>query len=212
MTQKARHAELYRARRWETYAAWNVSDSLAEVAEKLGATVNQARLAGKKLGLPGYRRRGPKPGTVPVAPWRDEAVALRQKEFSYREIGNQIGVSGERVRQILNQEAPELTGYIYGRRPKKECPICGEEFTVLRDGQETCSRKCWSELCAKTITDREREIFAACVAGREAGKTWNSINVDIGWSVNPRGSRLPSHFKEICAKMGIDPFRWMTIS
>jgi len=88
----------------------------------------------------------------------DEIVNLRKQKLTYEKIGDIVGLTKERIRQILKKEAPKLTGHsfvkrtLWGKQKTITCKTCGKEFTryasVIRHAKypaRFCSRKCYNK-------------------------------------------------------------------
>lgn len=78
---------------------------------------------------------------------KDEVLALvaqRGDSVSLAEIGREVGLSRERVRQIVRKAGSH--GGSRGEQPELICAECGKVFTVrpsrLRQGRRFCSPEC----------------------------------------------------------------------
>ena len=87
------------------------------------------------------RRKKPRPATPPVVrkpPPTKTIVALREQGLPYREIGDQVGLSGERVRQILKSigrdgRLPPKPGAV--KIPKRVAAVLDEAHELARSGE-----------------------------------------------------------------------------
>lgn len=67
-------------------------------------------------------------------------IALRKQGLSPRAIGEQYALSGERIRQLLVQYAPDV---VASRYTPRACPCCKQQFVPKRGNEPIyCSRKC----------------------------------------------------------------------
>ena len=140
--------------------------------------------------------------------WWDEALEMRHEGLTYEEIGDQFGVTCERVRQVVRDLAPELQG-VLDRCSPIECLQCGKFVDgPHRRTQKFCSRSCRALYAENHLTEYESLVLRTVCANREAGKTWCQIDAILGRSVSPYGSGLQGYFKRICAKVGIDSAQW----
>lgn len=78
----------------------------------------------------------------------EEIVSLRKKGLSGTEIGKKLGVSRQRIHQLLIH-LPEEERKIF-TRPKrrvytKTCPICQKEFETIARVRVYCGLKCSSK-------------------------------------------------------------------
>src|SRR5690606_26090061 len=92
-----------------------------------------------------------------------EAAALRATGKTYNEIGQIIGVSGERVRQMLVRHGDaSLIGRVFCRGAKTEtrtCPVCGKEHVrPVYCPAKTCSRLCGAKLRSPALRARHGSI------------------------------------------------------
>ncbi|PWC92941.1 sigma factor-like helix-turn-helix DNA-binding protein [Azospirillum sp. TSO5] len=127
--------------------------SVREVAGRLGLSYAWARsnlrLAVRDGIIPASavpdgrqsRRKKPRPATPPVVrkpPPTKTIVALREQGLPYREIGDQVGLSGERVRQILKSfgkdgRLPAKPGAV--KIPYRISAVLDEAHELARSGE-----------------------------------------------------------------------------
>ena len=98
-----------------------------------------------------------------------EIINLRKRGQTYRQIANQYGLTGERVRKVVTLLVPHTSGRVASNAAWHEahainaqpaCRICGSIPTTLRYRRGrwlTCSPKCseWGR-AAQLIIDQER--------------------------------------------------------
>lgn len=105
--------------RWELWAAAHEGLCASETARRIGASHQTVISNGLRLGirfrpkkLPGQpARRQPVMPRKPELIKRDlEIIALRETGLTYKEIASNFGITGERVRQLLKNQCPELCG------------------------------------------------------------------------------------------------------
>lgn len=110
---------------------------------------------------------------------RDEIVFEKRKHgASLQEIGEELGITRERVRQILNKKFPEVVmekrvrGFI-------KCPVCDSlRRDNVRKTLPHCSTKC-SRLDSpiKNHETWNREMAVKIMRLRDQGEAWEKINL-----------------------------------
>lgn len=160
--------------------------------EEISLAVGVAKMAASKIiaaaGLPRtlgeHRRR-----TRPMSP-RDEAIVTRYTNGeTLQQIGNDLGITRERIRQIIKQWEAK-TGQLVPRKNDQfdavySCRWCGR----LTQYQIHCSRACSSTSIAFAAAERHRDVALKVVDARTAGHTWMSICDAYGIS-SPSASRI----------------------
>ena len=132
-----------------------------------------------------------------------EIVHLRARGLTYAKIGRRVGITGERVRQVLNASGNDwATGWKINGIPDAVCPGCGESFHPSARHQRLCSRGCRSAYHARTLTKRQRVALSIITSRREAGKTWHEVSLALGWRYT---GGIVTYFRRLCSKAGIDP-------
>lgn len=98
--------------------------------------------------------------TINIEKRIQKILSLRGKQLGLLEIGENIGVSRERIRQIVQTKmTDEQRKIFYSFKTKQKdrtvrvtrcCPICGTKDKVVPScKQQTCSRKCGAKLMQK---------------------------------------------------------------
>ena len=102
---------------------------------------------------------------------REVVKKLRIKNpcASAQDIAQKVGISRERVRQILSSEGLEIKSVLRGKPKIRVCMNCLKEFdNKLKQGKKFCSRKCWSDysritlvcqVCGKNFKRRASEVI-----------------------------------------------------
>lgn len=190
-------------------AAYQAGASIREAAAANGiAQVTLSRYM-KLVGIP--RRRVGRPTGLIKTPEQHQAeprtkqmVRQRSLGWTYQQIGDEHGITRQRVEQILNAAGHEwATGWYANARPERTCPECDGTFK----GQQIrhCSRECVSAFAARTLAPREAECMEIIMQVRSEGGTWIEATKACGWKINKHGTGLHHHFLRWCAKVGVDP-------
>jgi|688.fasta_scaffold400083_2 hypothetical protein len=114
----------------------------------------------------------------------DTIIKLREEGQTLEEIGGKIGITRERVRQILARWSPNTIIRVK-HAAIKTCPVCSSEFS----GQgRTCSQKCGGIKRAKH--SYTRDLAVQIMKLRERGLTWEQVSSQLipgvhhpGWFV-----------------------------
>ena len=123
--------------------------------------------------------------------WRDEAVRLRREGLSYAEIGRRLGLSRQRVGQVLKGVAKPWRGE--AARLLVKCNFCGKDFEVPRSqlrrgGGKFCSRNCKAKfyspitVIAREGAFRRQQRLKAIHPLLESGLTYREIGDKFGIS------------------------------
>jgi len=108
---------------------------------------------------------------------REQIAQLRQDNpcLTLEQIGYKVGVSRERVRQLLNKEGLPTKHHIRQRY----CVVCGETIPHYNTKGNTCSMKCFKKLHSVTL------ICTAC--GKEFARKVSDI-LDYNARLKHRGT------------------------
>ena len=125
----------------------------------------------------------------PYKPYNPEKycyiVELRKAGKSLSEIGQEIGISSERVRQIVKQYAPDY------KKPRKlhdlKCVNCGADFQGKKT-ERHCSSECkaeWKRKLSMAHSARMRKsgsdaLNERAIALRRGGMGWRDVAVACG--------------------------------
>lgn len=102
-----------------------------------------------------------------------EILELRKSGKTLNEIGQQFGVSRERIRQVLAKHAPDVA--IQTRIPSgRTCPICNKEY---HGSARACSPSCTSIMRNKGRFDRDK--IERIMWMRDLGMTWEKVAISI---------------------------------
>ena len=136
-------------------------------------------------------------------------MAKLRPEQTYKQIGEQFGVTNERVRQLLKEHGYDnLLGHVK-ERIKKICPECGNDFganmgIIVAEQRKFCNASCFSAYVSTHMTDREREVVTGALKLRAEGKTWRNAAISLGLTGNGPGTGLSTYIKKMAAKEGMD--------
>ena len=136
-------------------------------------------------------------------------MAKLRPEQTYKQIGEQWGVTRERVRQLLKKHGyHNLLGH-KKERIKKICPQCGNDFganlgVMAAKQRQFCNASCFSAHASTHMTDREREVVKGALNYRAERMTWRKAAINLGFTGNGSGTGLSSYIKKNAAKEGID--------
>ncbi len=119
-------------------------------------------------------------------------VSLREKGETYNSIGKRVGVTGERIRQLLKRsDRVDLTGSKY-RHVDWSCMVCGQERRLTPSKAHlysTCSNKCWGRVYSTRLALRPKSVARAIAAmdQRACGGSWVDATAatDLAGSSNP---------------------------
>lgn len=142
-------------------------------------------------------------------------IIIERREVAgetYKDIGRDVGISAERVRQILQRWRPDLTGR-EDTSVTMTCPNCETQHQrtpsrVKDDAPHFCDRACFVEYCARTPTVLERRVLDTALAMRPEA-TWREVGTALGLN-GSNYMNLPSRVKKIAAKTGKDVSRCFT--
>lgn len=111
----------------------------------------------------------------------DVIIRLRNEGKTLEEIGRVIGITKERVRQILARWSPNTIVKVR-RAVTKTCPVCLNEFS----GQgKTCSAKCG--YIKKAKHSYTRDLAVQIMKLRENGLTWEQVSSQVAPGVHHPG-------------------------
>mgnify|MGYP001619616705 CR=1 FL=1 len=145
--------------------------------------------------------------------WYDKAVNLRSTGLPYEAIGAIVGVTRERVRQVLKKLSPDLTGYyvepVVARRDAataqrrsenwaRHCVGCGTPFVGGRASQKFCAPGC----CARGYVDA-RVRAEKIIELRRSGHTWDECGKAVGVT-GQRGAQAQSCAVRYADVRGLD--------
>ena len=113
----------------------------------------------------------------PAFPARDrDIVELLKGHMTLQDIGDEYGISRERVRQILNREAPGLIGAV--KREKMDgawtivpCEVCGDG--IAKRKSEPPRRAC-SVACSNKL--KYSPVGCQCYELRQQGHSWREVH------------------------------------
>lgn len=123
-------------------------------------------------------------------------IELRERRLTYKEVGEQIGVTKQYVGQVLRKWRPDLACRGFApqkprpstRKPgiEKDCRYCGERFGAwlrpwVAKEQRYCSKSCASYAKAGRTTGGVNYALVA-LAMRPKGQTWREIAAALGVS------------------------------
>jgi orotate phosphoribosyltransferase-like protein len=77
-----------------------------------------------------------------MKPVRDQVMKLMRPEMTMAEIARQVGVSRERVRQIIRQTDKKFRSRAQIKLGEKNCRNCGKKFRLRNRKQQYCSLAC----------------------------------------------------------------------
>lgn len=107
-----------------------------------------------------------------------EIVEMRREGKTYDEIGSKFGITRERVRQILNRDAADLTGHI--NRPEPDyapCPVCQKP---VRAPLIFCSKEHMRLYEFGKPTPLQERLGPKILEMRESGMAWDKISQHFG--------------------------------
>jgi predicted transcriptional regulator len=73
---------------------------------------------------------------------RDEVMKLMKPEMTMAEIARRVGVSRERVRQIIRQTDKKFRSRAQIKLGERTCATCGKKFRLRNRKQRYCSLTC----------------------------------------------------------------------
>ena len=73
---------------------------------------------------------------------RKEVIKLLRPEMTMAEIARRVGVSRERVRQIIRQSDKNFRSWTEIRLGERNCLGCGKKFKLRNRKQKYCSLQC----------------------------------------------------------------------
>ena len=145
--------------------------------------------------------------------WYDEAIRLRSTGLPYEAVGAIVGVTRERVRQVLKKLSPDLTGYyvepVVARRAAatiqrrsekwaRYCIGCGAPFVGDRATQKFCVPGCRARGYADVRVRAEKIIEL-----RRSGHTWGECGKAVGVT-GQRASQAQSCAVQYAEVRGLD--------
>jgi hypothetical protein len=86
-------------------------------------------------------------GKGTLGPTSQKAIALRVADpyMTQAAIANQLGVSRERIRQIMNAHN------LITQKVIPKCPVCGVAYRKTHSNQQFCSMRCWGKSRRVTV-------------------------------------------------------------
>ena len=147
------------------------------IAEKVGVSISRVYEYLRKEGLPvakGY----PRPNQQQFGYSNNRVIELRQEnpDMTLKAIGEKVGITGERVRQLLKREGlPTVStnGHTTSYRvPRGKCKTCGDQIGLDKElDAKYCSREC--------IQTKGRAIsFITCY---RCGKVKSTSKNEVKW-------------------------------
>lgn len=137
--------------------------------------------------------------TITAPSDRDRAIIeLRAQRLTYQEVGDQVGLTRQRIEQIVKRWRPDLTGRgVAPRKPsfavriEKHCEYCDTEFGLrllpyAAKRQRYCSRSCaglanhGSKYRGKKYT--VSDLALTVLEMRRNGMTWKAVGEKLGIS------------------------------
>lgn len=110
----------------------------------------------------------------------ERVIALRRTGLRYREIGNKLGITKQRVAQIIARDAKNLLGNL-PRKPKKpdhDCPVCRK--SIYQKSNKSCSIKCANIQRLNDAFARNEKLINEVINRRLEGKTWETTGISVG--------------------------------
>ena len=161
-----------------------VSEKLTweQISIRCGIAASTAKSYCKVLGIDASNLRS-KRVKLTKSKHVDAIIRLRNEGKTLEEIGNIIGITRERVRQILARWSPDTIIKVR-RAAIKTCPVCSSEFS----GQgKTCSAKCGG--IKRSKHSYTRDLAVQIMKLRENGLTWERVRSQVA-----PGAHHPSWF------------------
>lgn len=152
--------------------------TLYQIARELKLSPATVRRYMQHLGIRLPRQRKQR---VNAEDTRVPAMILMRKEGNtLDEIGNQFGLTRERVRQLLARDCPDT---VFPKRdaPQGSCLYCGGEYALVGIRSRFCSSTCKKANRDNAFT-RDKAILI--MRYRDMGKTW----VEVGHTMKHTGS------------------------
>ena len=144
-----------------------------------------------------------RPGCKPTD-YKD-AVILREQGLTYKAIGDKLGVSRERIRQVLHAMGRSDLCHRPPLIDLPGCLNCGARVEARQ--RKFCSKKCGQEYRAKTPTEWQRRLIRIVFderVNKNPPSRWVDIAQLIGMKAH-KGTSIPSHFRKACRRAGVDP-------
>lgn len=110
----------------------------------------------------------------------EKVIALRRTGISYGKIGSELGITRQRVQQIIARDAKNLLGNL-PREPKKPdhyCPVCRKPIYGKRN--KSCSIKCTKIQRLSDTFARNEKLINEVVNQRLEGKAWKTTGISVG--------------------------------
>ena len=193
-----RHSVLTGERRWEFLEMAARPLPRTRIAEHFGVmpqtVTNAAARLGIKLVNANTLRTGPRPETRYRDHW-PHVIELREKGLTYQRIGASLGISRERVRQILHAAGRSDLCHRYRAKPRPEmtCPVCGERY---QGTAVFCSMKCRQRHRNLAFYPRDLPRARAIVAMRKSDKSWDTVAAHQGFGSGPAAQVWLKRFAE----------------
>lgn len=157
------------AKKHEALLRKGIEDGLTyeQIANSIGCNSGSVRTWSRALDLPPPKR---KPDVRMQKERINKIIRQRNKGLTLKEIGDGMGLSSERIRQVLARYSPDQ---VIATRiaAVKTCSICGKKFC---GNTKTCSGACGGALrySGKWTRDKAVEVIAL----RKSGKTWDQVS------------------------------------
>ena len=216
--QKTRYKAWIRAQGFLAYArqelrAWQETVMvLKKEAELRGREVEESWSLLPRMSAPSRRRAKlevhrnqagpgrPKGHSHSVLDKAIRALVLRDQKMSLVQIGTELKVTRERVRQLLG-----IIGRDDASRPhyvlnKWSCLVCGKELWGMQGKSKTCSRTCFRALHGRTPTAIEKERGTRVLELRAQGLRWTTIGTHLGFSSDVNRAARAQHYAKIYAR------------
>ena len=127
-----------------------------------------------------------------------EIIEQRERKRSYKEIGEQFGLSKERVRQLLHQSGrSDLCGHFL-KRVKRNCPACGREIVVQPSSTKRhCNARCAGEMHPLRVPRAVKEALVLDIeTRRQMGEKWREIASAVGVNGVPQAIAKYNRYKK----------------
>lgn len=130
----------------------------------------------------------------------DDVIEMRKDKKNYQQIATKLGVSRERVRQILEKHAPGLVGWGYikpGYRDPHFCSKCKCELTKKSKNKycTACYKVIKHRVTAANFILREHLLVNIIKEMRTDGATWHAIGKQFFPNCNYPAIRAIQHVK-----------------
>lgn len=173
-----------------------------ELADRFGITYHAAWKRAERYGLKvSHKKKGPPLGSGRVE--RPEIIALREEGKTYQQIGEQVGVSRQRIEQILERDRPDLC---YRRSgpviPRGDCLHCGKKLDHKPVNARFCNRDCAKAYRNTSLTPWMMQVIQIVFERRcvdNPPKRWEDIAAELGCK------SIQGYFKRACERANIDP-------